>query len=189
MPRPARLTEKMISDYLRRGVWQPFTLSDHWERNAKRNPNGVAVSDGARALSWQEAKLWTDRLALALIQLGLKRDDRLAIQLPNSVELPLIRVPCEKAGRLSLPLPRTLRQAEMGQCLGFTQAAAVVLPWIFRDFDYFGMMGELRERLPHLRHILIAGDKAPAGGLSLDEIVGHSWEEKTAPTELAARRD
>ena len=188
MARPARLTEKLISDYLSRGVWQPFTLSDHWERNAKRNPNGVAVSDGQRALSWQEAKLWTDRLALALIQLGLERDDLLAIQLPNSVELPLIRVACEKAGILSLPLPRTLRQAEMGQCLGFTQAAAVVLPWVFRDFDYFGMIGELREQLPHLRHILIAGDKAPAGALSLDEIVGRPWEEKTDPTVLEARR-
>jgi non-ribosomal peptide synthetase component E (peptide arylation enzyme) len=188
MARPARLTEELTSDYLCRGVWQPFSLSGHWDRNANLNPNGVAVSDGARALSWQEAKLWTDRLALALIQLGLKRDDLLAIQLPNSVELPLIRVACEKAGILSLPLPRTLRQAEMGQCLGFTQAAAVVLPWIFRDFDYFGMMGELRERLPHLRHILIAGSKAPAGALSLDEILSHPWEEKSNPTVLESRR-
>ena len=187
MARPARLTEELIGDYLRRGVWQPFTLSNHWERNAKRNPNGVAVSDGQRALSWQEAKLWTDRLALALIQLGLERDDLLAIQLPNSVELPLIRVACEKAGILSLPLPRTLRQAEMGQCLGFTEAAAVVLPWVFRDFDYFGMIGELRERLPHLRHILIAGDKAPAGALSLNEIVNQPWEEKIDPTVLEDR--
>ncbi len=188
MARPARRTEELISDYLRRGVWQPFTLSDHWERNATRNPEGIAVSDGARALSWQEAKLWTDRLALALVQLGLKRDDLLAIQLPNSVELPLIRVACEKAGILSLPLPRTLRQAEMGHCLGFTQAAAVVLPWVFRDFDYFGMIGELRERLPHLRHILIDGNKAPAGALSLDELVRRPWEEKTDPTGLEARR-
>jgi len=188
MPRPARLTEELISDYLSRGVWQPFTLSDHWERNADRNPEGVAVSDGQRALSWQEAKLWTDRLALALIQLGLKRDDLLAIQLPNSVELPLIRVACEKAGVLSLPLPRTLRQAEMGQCLGFTQAAAVVLPWIFRDFDYFEMIGELRQRLPYLCHILIAGDKAPAGALSLDEIVRRPWEKEIDPSVLEARR-
>ncbi len=188
MARPARLTDELIGDYLRRGVWQPFTLSDHWERNAKGNPNGVAVSDGVRALSWQEAKLWTDRLALALVQLGLKRNDLLAIQLPNSVELPLIRVACEKAGILSLPLPRTLRQAEMGHCLGFTEAAAVVLPWVFRDFDYFGMIGELRERLPRLRHILIAGDKAPAGALSLDELVCRRWDEKTDPTVLESRR-
>src|SRR3990172_3933655 len=188
MPRPARLTEHLISDYLSRGGWQPFSLSDHWERNANRNPNGVAVSDGQRALSWQEAKAWTDRLALALVQLGLKRDDLLAIQLPNSVELPLIRVACEKAGILSLPLPRTLRQAEMGQCLGFTQAAAVVLPWVFRDFDYFGMIGELREQLPRLRHILIAGNKVPAGALSLDEIVRRPWEKEIDPSVLEARR-
>jgi len=188
MPRPTRLSEEVIRDNFAQGLWQPFTLSDHWEKNAARNPDGGAVGDGQRALSWQEAKLWTDRLALALIQLGLERDDLLAIQLPNSVELPLFRVACEKAGILSLPLPRTLRQAEMGLCLSITEAAAVVLPWVYRDFDYFEMIGELRERLPRLRHILIAGDKAPAGALSLDEIVRRPWEKEIDPSVLEARR-
>ena len=44
-------------------------------------------------------------MSLALIRLGLARDDLLAIQIPNGVELPLMRVACEKAGVLSLPLP------------------------------------------------------------------------------------
>jgi len=188
MPRPTRLSEEVIRYNFAQGLWQPFTLSDHWERNAARNPDGVAVGDGRRALSWQEAKLWTDRLALALIQLGLKRDDLLAIQLPNSVELPLVRVAGEKAGILSLPLPRTLRQVEMGLCLSCTEAAAVVLPWVYRDFDYFEMIRELRQRLPRLRHILIAGDKAPAGALSLDEIVRRPWEKEIDPSLLEARR-
>jgi non-ribosomal peptide synthetase component E (peptide arylation enzyme) len=188
MARPTRLTKELISDYLNRGVWQPLTLSDHWNRNAERNPNGLAITDGQRGLTWIEAKVWTDRLALGLIQLGLKRDDLLVIQLPNSVDLPLIRVACEKAGILSLPLPRTLRHVEMSYTLSSTEAAAAVVPWIYRDFDYFEMIRALGERLPNLRHILIPGNEVPAGAISLDEVVRRPWEDEIDPSALEARR-
>ena len=105
MASPSRLTEATIRDYLKRGVWQPVTLSDYWDRNASRNAQGIAVTNGEKNVSWGEAKVWTDRVSLALIRLGLARDDLLAIQIPNGVELPLMRVACEKAGVLSLPLP------------------------------------------------------------------------------------
>jgi non-ribosomal peptide synthetase component E (peptide arylation enzyme) len=183
-----RLSEEVIKHYFAQGLWRPVTLSDHWESNSRSNPNGVAVTDGQRALTWVEAKIWTDRLALGLIRLGLKRDDLLAIQLPNSVELPLIRVACEKAGILSLPLPRTLRHVEMSYTLSFTKAAAVVVPWIYRDFDYFRMVRALREQLPHLRHTLIAGDEAPAGAMLLDEVVRRLGEDEVDASALETRR-
>lgn len=185
---PTRLTEEVIRDYLSQGLWKPVTLSDYWDQNATRNPQGTAATDGRRRLSWAEAKLWTDQIALALIQLGLERDKVLVVQLPNSVELPLIRVACEKAGILCLPVPRTLRQTEMSYCLRFTEAVAVVVPWRYRDFDYFGMIRELHGELPHLRHILVPGKEVPEGALSLDELACHRWEERVDPTVLEARR-
>ena len=172
---PTRLTEEVISDYLSQGAWEPATISDYWDKNADRNPQGIAVTDGQQEFTWVEAKVWTDQLALAMVRLGLRRDDVLVVQLPNSAELPLIRVACEKAGILCLPVPRTLRQAEMRFCLRFTEAAAIVAPWSYRDFDYFGMIRELQGEMPHLRHILVAGKEVPAGRflcMSLPVIVG-----------------
>lgn len=188
MSRPTRLTDETVSDYLCRGSWQPFALSDCWDRNAARDPGGIAVTDGRRRLSWAEAKTWTDRAALALVHLGLARDEVLVVQLPNCVELPLIRVACEKAGILCLPVPRTLRENEMSYCLRYTEAAAVVIPWRYRDFDYFGMIEELKKGLPRLRQILIAGDEAPAGALSLPQVAQAPWEERIRPAALEERR-
>src|SRR3989338_5635357 len=188
MSRPTRLTDETVSDYMCLGAWQSFTLSDCWDRNAARDPGGIAVSDGRRRLSWAEAKSWTDRAALALVRLGLARDEVLVAQLPNCVDLPLIRVACEKAGILCLPVPRTLRENEMSYCLRYTEAAAVVIPWRYRDFDYFGMIEELKKGLPRLRQILIAGDEAPAGALSLHQVAQAPWEESIRPAALAERR-
>jgi len=185
---PTRLTEEVLSDYLSQGAWELATISDHWDQNADRNPQGIAVTDGQQGFTWVEAKVWTDQLALAMVRLGLRRDDVLVVQLPNSAELPLIRVACEKAGILCLPVPRTLRQAEMRFCLRFTEAAAVVAPWNYRDFDYFGMIRELQGEMPHLRHILVPGKEVPAGAFSLHELACHRREEKGDLTALEARR-
>jgi non-ribosomal peptide synthetase component E (peptide arylation enzyme) len=170
MASPSRLTEATIRDYLKRGVWQPVTLSDHWDRNASRNAQGIAVTNGEKSVSWGVAKIWTDSVSLALIRLGLARDDLLAIQIPNGVELPLMRVACEKAGVLSLPLPCTLRQHEMGTCLRQTEATAVLVASIYRGFDHCAMMQGLQQELPSLRHILVPGKDVPAGAVALEEI-------------------
>ncbi len=188
MARPSRLTDEVIGKYLSQGVWQPVTLSDHWDRNANWYPDRVAVTDGERRLSWTEAKVWTERLALALLELGLKRDDVLLVQLPNTIELPLLRVACERAGILCLPLPHTLRQAEMRLCANLTRAAAAVVPWKFRDFDYLTMIREVQRDSPNLRHIIVAGNDLPAQAVSLHELTARPWEKETDTATLEMRR-
>ncbi|MDP6494142.1 MAG: AMP-binding protein [Dehalococcoidia bacterium] len=188
MASPIRLTEATIRDYLKRGVWQPVTLSDYWDRNASRNALGTAVTNGEKSVSWGEAKVWIDRVSLALIRLGLARDDLLVIQIPNDVELPLMRVACEKAGVLSLPLPCTLRQHEMSYCLRQTEAPAVLVAGGYRGFDHCAMMQALQQELPRLYHILVSGKDVPAGVVALEEISSCPQEERESPAAQKGRR-
>jgi non-ribosomal peptide synthetase component E (peptide arylation enzyme) len=163
------------------------SVSAHWDRNASRDPHRAAVTDGHRSLSWSECKAWTDRFALALIRAGLERDEVLPVQLPNWLELPLIRVACEKAGLLSLPLARTLRQNELECCLYSTGARALVIPCTYRGFDYVAMAEELKKKFLQLRHIFVVGNESPQGTVSVKEICRDCSEEiDTRP--LARRR-
>lgn len=185
---PTRCERKISGEYLSRGVWQPFSLSDYWDRNANRNPKGTAVSDGQRAISWAESKSWTDRVALGLIELGLPPDGVLLVQLPNCLELVLIRVACEKAGVLCLPVPRTWRKKEMGYTLGYTKAEAVIVPAQYRDVDYFGMVRDLQAESPRLRHVLLPTGEVPEGARSVAELASFPWEEKSSLAALEKRR-
>lgn len=167
-------------EYIRKGLWKNVTLFELWDKNARDFPMEEAVVDHKKRLTWAQAKLWIDRLALGLLELGFKKGEVLVIQLPNRVELCLLRVACEKAGILSLPVLRTLRHKEIEYILHSIKAAGVVIPYQYRGFDYFNMIKEIQPRLPALRTILISGEEVPSGAISINQMV-QPPEEKSYP--------
>ncbi len=88
---------QMIEKYTKAGYWSAVTLSDYWERNARDYPHKEAIADSRTRLTWSEAKQWIDRLALCFLELGFQKDDMLVIQLPNCVELVMLRLACKSA--------------------------------------------------------------------------------------------
>jgi non-ribosomal peptide synthetase component E (peptide arylation enzyme) len=174
----------MVEENVRKGIWSQSAIVDFWDRNAQLYPDREAVIDSRTRLTWAEAKLWIDRLALGLLELGIKKDEMLVVQLPNSVELCLLRLACEKTSILCLPVQRNLRQREMEYILKHTDAVAVVIPWKFRGFDYFEMIQTIRPGLPRLRHIIIAGDDIPPGTVALKDILQKPLEKKYSPDYL-----
>lgn len=184
MSKPIRWTQEMIDDYVKKGYWEETTLYDLWDRNARDIPDREAIVDSKQRLTWAEAKQWIDRLALFLLEIGIKRDDVIVIQLPTGVEHTLFRVACEKAGILALPALRNLRHAEMEYILGFPEAVAVAVPRRYRDFDYVEMIDDLRPNLPRLKHVFVMGDEVPEGTLSIKDIVNRPIEKEYPPDAL-----
>jgi len=170
--------KEIPEEYMEKGYWKLPSLSEMWDRNARDYPDKEAIVDSRTRLTWGEAKKWIDRMAIHFVELGLKKDDVLVLQLPNFVEFCLLRVALQKAGVFYLPAMRTLRHEEMKYMLSHMKACGIVIPWKFRDFDYFQMIKELQPGLPSLEHIFVIGDEVPEGTISIKEIVETPLEEK-----------
>lgn len=165
-----------------------MTVSELWDRNARERPHRTAIEDPGRSLTWAEAKRWIDRVALGLLELGIQRDEVLVVQLPNSVELHLLRVACEKAGIRCTPVTSNMRRREVEHILTRTGAAGVVVPGVYRGFDYITMIREIRPALAGLRFIFVTGEEAPEGTLSIARLAAEPVEEKYPPGYLEKRR-
>jgi non-ribosomal peptide synthetase component E (peptide arylation enzyme) len=187
MTKPFWYKQEESSKYLENGTWRA-TISDSWDLNATEAPTKDAIEDTTATLSWAKAKLWIDRVALSLVEAGIGRDEVVVIQLPNSVELHLLRVACEKAGILCVPVLSNMREAEMKYSLGYTDAVAVVIPWTYRGFDYVEMITKIRPELPGLKHVFIAGNDATEGKLSLNNLAPQPIEGSYPPDFLEKRR-
>ncbi|UCG65602.1 MAG: AMP-binding protein, partial [Deltaproteobacteria bacterium] len=188
MAKPTRYTPEVFEEYTKKGYWGPITPSDIWNRNARDYPDKEAIVDSKSRLTWREANQWIDRLALGFLALGIKKDEMIVTQLPNIVELCLLRVACERAGILCLPVLRTWRHSEMEYVLKCVDALGVVILWKFREFDHFEMIKEMQSRLPRLKHVLVVGDRVPEGVISVREMVERPLEEKYPQDYLEDRK-
>ncbi len=187
--KPILYDEQQVKKYTKMGYWSPMILTDYWEQNAQKHPAREALVDTlGNRLTFAGVTALVNRLALGLIELGLEKDDRVAIQLPNRVEGFLTRLACEKAGLISIALMPVFRHAELLAILGRIEAKAIFIPREYRRFNYQAMVGELAPELPHLKHVIVTENEAPAGTVSLPAMLRNPLEEKYSLDMLAGRK-
>ncbi len=103
-----------------------------------------------------------------MISLGLEKDAVVIVQLPNSVELVLLRVACEKAGLLCLPVLPNYRHSELQRIIQYTGAAVCIIPWHFKNFDYYQMLLDISKDSGLPKHIIVSGAEVPERALALN---------------------
>jgi non-ribosomal peptide synthetase component E (peptide arylation enzyme) len=171
-------TPELISEYWQAGYWQDVTTVDLCERNSREYADTVALIDSRSRLTWFQVEQYSDRIALALLEFGLDKNDVLFLQSYNCVEFFLVRLACEKAGIVCAIAAATFRQAEVEPILRHLKAKAIVIPWRYRNFDYFDMVLGMLPELSSLKHILIIGDEAPDGAISLEKVCREPREKR-----------
>ena len=55
------------------------------------------------------------------------------------------------------------RALELTEILGRIEAKAVVIPWKYRNFNYYEMIKEIAPKAPIFKNILSVGDDVPEG--------------------------
>ncbi|MCC7182469.1 MAG: acyl--CoA ligase, partial [Rhodocyclaceae bacterium] len=186
MVRPTRFTEAMFQDYFSKGMWTDETTPRVWEQNARQYPGKEAFVDRGRRLTWPEIKAMSDRLAVNLLALGLKRDEFIYLLLPNWVESYIFRCAAEKAGVLVGTSLMTVGDADIGYILKTFDAAGIVIPQEFRNKDYLGLVRQIQPEHPNLKHIFIPGENVPDGVLSLEKLMQQAPQREYPPEHFSA---
>ena len=172
--KPIRYKKEMVDEFVRNGYWTHETFYDFWDRNAREYGDQEALVDASCRLTWAEAKRLVDAIATSFVELGIPRFSRIILQSPNSVYGFLSRIACERAGLISLTVYPYLRQKELEYMLEKTGATAVVIPHVYRKFDYLEMYKGLQHQFSHLKYIFlfddVVPDSAPMGTYSLTRL-------------------
>ena len=190
--KPIRYKEKMVQEFLDDGHWTEELFYDFYDRNAKEMPDQEALVDSKYRVTWAQAKKMIDAMASAWVEMGIPKSARVIIQSPNSVYGFLARVACERAGLISLTVYPYLRQRELEYMLEKTEATAVVIPEIYRKFNYLDMYKDLQKRFTHLKYFFLFDDQvpqgAPEGTFSLTQLVEDRMKKPVDESVLNDRR-
>ncbi len=113
MARVARYTAELVARHVGAGRWTPEYPVDFWRRNARERAGDTAVVAPDGRYTWAEAVERIERIAAGLVADGWKKDERLALQAPNSAALLFLRLACEAAGVVSILVPATFSRSEV----------------------------------------------------------------------------
>ena len=114
--------------------------------------------DGQGRITYGELKDKVERCAAFLRSIGIARDDVVTIQLPNRIAFPIVFFSLELIGAIANKVNPDFRVRELDYILRFSNSRALVCPSSFKSFDYVGMARQLRESIPNLTHLVIAGE-------------------------------
>ncbi len=131
-----------------------FRLHDPLDYQAREHGDVDFAVDGARRISFAEARSAADRLANALVAAGLGIGDRVAYLSRNSIEYAIFYHGCSKAGVVPVPLNYRLAPPEWKFILGDAGARLVVAQPEFAE-----RLGDIRDELSSIdRFVCVDGE-------------------------------
>ena len=165
-----RFPQEFAARYRAKGYWEDRSLRDTFAEISARYSDRVAIIDRDREVTYAELDERATRLALNLLDEGLRPLDRVGVQLPNVVEFAYFYFALQKIGCIPIMALPTHRYREISQFVELSGAAACVAPDRARDFDYTKLIRRIRNAHTNLRLGIILG-AAPKGFLSLTELI------------------
>ena len=134
--------------------------------------DAVALVDGDTTFTYAELLSRADATAAGLAGLGLRRGDRMVVQLSNCWEFVVLTLACLRAGIVPVMALPAHRRVELAYLAEHAEAVAIAVPGVLRGFDHQAMAAELG-----VRHVLVAGDPAP-GHVDLRALAepGPTWD-------------
>jgi len=160
----------------------------------------VFVEQGI-TLSWGELRQRADDLAAALLAIGIRRGNRVAIWSPNRVEWLITQFGTARIGAILVNINPAYRTHELEYALNKVRARVLIMAPSLKSSDYVAMMQELApelnrpptadqmldaERLPSLKHVVVLSPIQAGTDQQLPR-AAISWEQLLAGAGLAHR--
>jgi len=132
-----------------------MNLAENLERSVLYFPDRRAIIEAERQTSYLEFNQESNRVATALISLGVRRGDHVALCAPNSCEWLASYFGVLKAGGIAVTLPSTLTKGELTRLLD--DARPKVLFTVEEKLDE---LGDRRDR-PYIEKVISDGGDIP----------------------------
>ena len=169
--------KESIQQYYKNHWWLGITLGEMLDRSCAVYPGREALVAGEIRLVYREIQQWTDRAAIAFLELGIEKLDRVLLQIPNWTEFVYAYYGLHKIGAIPVMCIPRFSQREMEHFCEMTEAKTWILPLKFEKMDYKPMIEAIRSRSSFLKHILVIGsselkdESLPEGTLSFSSLL------------------
>lgn len=127
---------------------------------AERFADNIAITFEGHHMTFREVDERVNRLANALLDLGLQRGDRVAALQDNSPAAIEVRFALMKAGLCMVALNVRQSPTEHAHILQHSGSCCLIL-----DRDYLSIWRQIKAQCPSVQHVLASGDETLSGSI------------------------
>jgi len=147
------------------------TLGARIEKLVSIAPDGLACAQGERKLTWRQFDERVNKLANALLDLGIKKEERVGIAGFNSIEWLVADIALAKIGAVSFFLNPRLTLGELRYIVEDADTVAVIV-----QDEYAHTIKRVVEGLAHFRRFIVYGvgqrpQNIPEGAAVYDDLM------------------
>jgi long-chain acyl-CoA synthetase len=144
-----------------------MNISKMVETHARRNPDRDAVISEDVILSWKDFNFRINSLGSALLQLGVKKGDRVALHLPNSPEYLISYFAVTRIGAVVVPLNIMYKSTEINYIINNSKASIFIAPAKEARENILSIL----DQLPTIRHLIVTGEEIGNGTLYFPQLL------------------
>ncbi len=133
------------------------TLSQVLSQSAASFPDRPVIYWGAQLITYSELETRVDCLARGLIELGVKKEDKVGLWMPNIPEWVVAYFAIARIGAVVVPMNTRYKSHEVKYILDNSEATTLFMVDSFVGIDYQQMIKRVCPQLPRLRNIIVAG--------------------------------
>ncbi|OOZ83434.1 (2,3-dihydroxybenzoyl)adenylate synthase [Bacillus cereus] len=148
-----------VNLYKNSGCWRGETFGEMLKERAMKHRNLIAVTSGEKHLSYGELDRKADRLAAGFLKIGIKKEDRVVLQLPNITEFFEVCFALFRIGAIPIFALPSHRFSEINYFSEFAEATAYIIPDKQLGFDFRKLAREVQEKVSTLQHIIVIGEE------------------------------
>jgi cyclohexanecarboxylate-CoA ligase len=179
-----RPSAEVADSYRASGRWRTETVLHDLQRAAQADPDKPAVisyvsGSLARTINYREFAALVDRFAAALLELGVRRRDVVAIHLPNWWMLTPLYLACARIGAVPAPVMPPFGPRELEHVLASSAAKVCIVPDRYSDIDYVARLDRVApDTLAHRVVVRTAPAGSDADHLDFEEFFLQTpWEQ------------
>lgn len=168
--------------------WPGVTMGDLLDKAADVYPDKEALVDKTSRYTYAQVREMANRLAVSLMELGIRKQDRVLLQLPNWHEFVWSYFALQKIGAIVTLLLARHGQTEIHHICRLTGATAWIVPERYRDIDYLPIIDNVSKANPDLKFVILARGKDNKRSLSLEKLIEKGSLSESNLQKLAERR-
>lgn len=123
------------------------------EEAAREHANKTLFIFEDDKMTFAEANSQVNRVANALKSLGVKKEEKVSIMLPNSLEFPLTWLALGKLGAVMVPTNIHYKQHDLAYILNNSEASSIVI-----HSDYLPEFEKIKNEVEAVKNVIVVGD-------------------------------